>query len=217
VFGQIVKEPEKTPADSAAEQVSGSLCICKTSVLMRYSRVSNLEKQIETLTAALEGQNQATPAVSPAQAFPLAHSKSSPAVLTPESPALAGDDEKDASPPCGHQRPPPPPRTAPGLGAQAGPIYGLNWPQSDRILSLFREKYIQTFPFLVLDDRLTARQLYAEKPFLFRVIMLAAAPLPIPRVNKMKRNVLAYLGQHMLVEEERQLDLLQGLLICISW
>lgn len=64
---------------------------------------------------------------------------------------------------------------------------------------------------------MTAKQMYVEKPFLFRVIMLAAAPLPIPRVIKIKRNVLAYLGQHMLVEEERQLDLLQGLLICISW
>lgn len=64
---------------------------------------------------------------------------------------------------------------------------------------------------------MTAKEMYLAKPFLFRVIMLAAAPLPIPRVTKMKRNVLAYLGQHMLVEEERQLDLLQGLLICISW
>ena len=100
---------------------------------------------------------------------------------------------------------------------QSGPIYGLTWPQAESILCLFRDRYIRNFPFLVIDDRLTARQMFAQKPFLFRVIMLAAAPLPIPRVAKMKRNVLAYLGQHMLVEEERHLDLLQGLLICISW
>ncbi|KID85895.1 hypothetical protein MGU_07004 [Metarhizium guizhouense ARSEF 977] len=181
------------------------------------SRVSNLEKQIETLTAALEGQNQGTSATSPTHDLGLANSKPSPAVLTPESPAAqAGEHEGAMNHPClsQHQRPP---RQAASAGASPSPIYGLTWPQSDRILSLFRDKYIQTFPFLVLDERMSARQMYAEKPFLFRVIMLAAAPLPIPRMVKIKRNVLAYLGQHMLVEEERQLDLLQGLLVCISW
>ncbi|KAK9438673.1 hypothetical protein VB005_06820 [Metarhizium brunneum] len=184
---------------------------------MRDSRVSNLEKQIETLTAALEGQNQGTSATSPTHDFGLVNSKPSPAVLTPESPAAqAGEREGAMNHPClsQHQRPP---RQAASAGALPGPIYGLTWPQSDRILSLFRDKYIQTFPFLVLDERMSASQMYAEKPFLFRVIMLAAAPLPIPRMVKIKRNVLAYLGQHMLVEEERQLDLLQGLLVCISW
>lgn len=33
----------------------------------------------------------------------------------------------------------------------------------------------------------------------------------------MKRNVIAYISQHMLVEEERSLDVLQGLLIVIAW
>ncbi|KAF7550549.1 hypothetical protein G7Z17_g5647 [Cylindrodendrum hubeiense] len=33
----------------------------------------------------------------------------------------------------------------------------------------------------------------------------------------MKRNVLAYLGQQIFVEEKRTLDLLQGLLVCIAW
>lgn len=187
---------------------------------LSVSRVSNLEKQIETLTAALEGQTSGA-SMSPTQELALAHSKASPVVLTPESPANAAatatEQEKAGNHPCEYQRQPLPPRGTASSGSQPGPIYGLTWQQSDRILALFRDRFIQNFPFLVLDDRMTAKQMYVEKPFLFRVIMLAAAPLPIPRVVKMKRNVLAYLGQHMLVEEERQLDLLQGLLICISW
>ncbi|KPM37013.1 hypothetical protein AK830_g9554 [Neonectria ditissima] len=47
--------------------------------------------------------------------------------------------------------------------------------------------------------------------------MLVAAPLSIPRIAKMKRNVLAYLSQQVFVEEKKTLDLLQGLLICIAW
>lgn len=144
----------------------------------------------------------------------MALARSEPHVLTPESPPNA---ENDRGPFDCHMPRPILPASSTVVVPPRGPIYGLTWSQSDRILSLFRERYIRNFPFLVLDDHITANQLYIDKPFLFRVIMLAAAPLPIPRIIKMKRNVLAYLGQHMLVEEERQLDLLQGLLICISW
>ncbi|KAL2687484.1 hypothetical protein Neosp_005045 [[Neocosmospora] mangrovei] len=47
--------------------------------------------------------------------------------------------------------------------------------------------------------------------------MLVASPLPRSRVVKMKRNALAYLGYRMLVEEEKTLDLLQGLLVVAAW
>ncbi|KAM5376864.1 hypothetical protein ACJZ2D_005351 [Fusarium nematophilum] len=47
--------------------------------------------------------------------------------------------------------------------------------------------------------------------------MLVAAPLPAQRVAKMKRNTLAYLGYRMLVESEKTLDLLQGLLVVLAW
>lgn len=47
--------------------------------------------------------------------------------------------------------------------------------------------------------------------------MLVAAPLPEPRVEKMKRNTLAYLSHQMLVEEAKRLELLQGLLVVIAW
>ncbi|KAK2593694.1 hypothetical protein QQS21_008602 [Conoideocrella luteorostrata] len=203
----------------------GIQCVAKSSKSLRKprqirplnSRVSNLEKQIETLTAALEGTNQASP--QHRQEVSLALSNPSPTMLTPESPANANaDQDRVIRPICERQRPlPPPTQRIAAAPTQPGPIYGLTWTQSDRILSLFREKFIRSFPFLVFDDGLSAQQFYAEKPFLFRVVMLAAAPLPIPRIVKMRRNVLAYLGQHMLVEEERQLDLLQGLLVCISW
>ena len=103
------------------------------------------------------------------------------------------------------------------LNPPALPPYNITWLQASRILSLFRSHYMLSFPFIIIDPNLTAEDVYKEKPFLFRVIMLVAAPLPEPRRAKMKRNVLAYLGQQMLVEEERRLELLQGLLVIIAW
>lgn len=73
------------------------------------------------------------------------------------------------------------------------------------------------FPFVIVEDAVVPPQLYTERPFLFRAIMLVAAPLSVPRIVKMKRNVLAYLSQQIFVEEKQTLDLLQGLLVCIAW
>lgn len=73
------------------------------------------------------------------------------------------------------------------------------------------------FPCVLIDSTVSAQQLLEEKPFLFRSIMLTAAPLPVSRAKKMKRNVMAYLGHRMLVDEQRQLELLQGLLVLLTW
>ncbi|KAJ4267475.1 hypothetical protein NW762_003582 [Fusarium torreyae] len=47
--------------------------------------------------------------------------------------------------------------------------------------------------------------------------MLVAAPLPGPKIAKMKRNALAFLGYRTLVEEEQTLDILQGILVIMAW
>lgn len=97
------------------------------------------------------------------------------------------------------------------------PPLGLSWDQATRILAIFRKHYMPVFPFVIVEDAAVSQQLHTERPFLFRAIMLVAAPLSVPRIVKMKRNVLAYLSQQIFVEEKRTLDLLQGLLVCIAW
>jgi hypothetical protein len=54
---------------------------------------------------------------------------------------------------------------------------------------------MENFPSVVIGPGASGRLLYAEKPSLFWVVMLNATPLPAPRLVKMKRNVLAYLGE----------------------
>jgi len=81
----------------------------------------------------------------------------------------------------------------------------------------YRVKFMPQFPFVIIDSGLGARDLFIKKPFLFRIIMLVAIRVPLARRKSMKRSVMAYLGQHLLVEEERSLDLLQGLLVFLAW
>ncbi|KAH6899772.1 hypothetical protein B0T10DRAFT_5247 [Thelonectria olida] len=97
------------------------------------------------------------------------------------------------------------------------PPLGLSWDQVGRVLNVFRSRYMPVFPFVAVDQNISSQSLHEEKPFLLRAIMLVAAPLSVPRIAKMKRNVLAYMSQQVFVEERKSLDLLQGLLVCIAW
>lgn len=96
-------------------------------------------------------------------------------------------------------------------------LYGLTWTQATQALTRFRKEYTPNFPFVTIPSSVSAENLARENPFLFRSVILAAAPFPASKLSKVKRNVLAYLGYQMLVEEVRTLDLLQGVLVCIAW
>ncbi|KAI1099232.1 hypothetical protein F4804DRAFT_322439 [Jackrogersella minutella] len=97
------------------------------------------------------------------------------------------------------------------------PGFGLTWDQAEQAISNYRAKFTPFFPFVVLDPDAAAHDILSEKPLLFRAIMLVAAQLTLAKQKEIRRSVLAYIGQHMLVMEERDLSLLQGLLIFIAW
>lgn len=97
------------------------------------------------------------------------------------------------------------------------PPNGLTWLEATAILNNFHQNNMYRFPCVLVDEFTTPQQLLAEKPFVFRAIMLVAAQISVAQSKKMKRNVMAYLSYKLLVEEQRHLDLLQGLLIILSW
>lgn len=145
------------------------------------------------------------------------------AIRTPESVVTPGSEPREegvrGNSSQKYQQKQPEPRSTrqPPASAPSPPPLGLTWPQSERILSIFRDKYMFNFPYVIVEHGVSAQQLLEDKPFLFRAIMLVAAPLPVPRKQKMKRDVMAYLGANMLVEDTGSLELLQGLLVCLAW
>ncbi|KAI0164548.1 hypothetical protein GGR52DRAFT_582239 [Hypoxylon sp. FL1284] len=97
------------------------------------------------------------------------------------------------------------------------PGFGITWAQAEQAVADFRTRFVPFFPFVAIDPSVTAQELLSKKPLLFRGIMLAAAQLTLARQRELKRSMLAYIGHHLLVMEERDLGLLQGLLVCIAW
>ncbi|KAF5575207.1 hypothetical protein FPCIR_13257 [Fusarium pseudocircinatum] len=97
------------------------------------------------------------------------------------------------------------------------PPFGLSWPQAAQVLRLFHEEFTSQFPFVTVGSHHTAESLHKSSPFLFRAIMIAAAPLSEADVAKARRNILAYLSFRVMVEEDKTLDILQGVLVIIAW
>jgi hypothetical protein len=106
--------------------------------------------------------------------------------------------------------------TKPDIGTSQPP-FGLSWLQAAQVLSLFREGFTPQFPFVTVGSHHTAESLHKDSPLLFRAIMMAAAPLSEARVAKTRRNILAYLSFRVMVEEDKTLDILQGVLVIIAW
>ncbi|KAI0601380.1 hypothetical protein F4775DRAFT_582245 [Biscogniauxia sp. FL1348] len=101
--------------------------------------------------------------------------------------------------------------------AQSNPGFGISWAQAEQAVSRFKSGYIPHFPFVALDPDITAQQLLRDKPLLFRVILLAAGRLTLAKQRELRRSINAYIGQHVLVLEERDIGLLQGLITFIAW
>jgi hypothetical protein len=99
----------------------------------------------------------------------------------------------------------------------SSPGFGLTWGQAEQAISNFKIKFMPNFPFVALRPEIFAEQLYLEKPLLFKVIMLVAAPTTLAKMTEIKRSITTYIGQHLVVLEKRDLDLLQGLLVFIAW
>ena len=85
------------------------------------------------------------------------------------------------------------------------------------ILEIFHERLAAQTPFVVVPRTLTAEQLQRERPFLYLAIMTAGSYEDQASQIALSKECMRYLADRLIVRGERDMDLLQGLLICISW
>lgn len=71
------------------------------------------------------------------------------------------------------------------------------------------------FPFITLtNDSVAMRK---ERPFTYVACVMTAAHRDPTFQYRISRDILRYLGEHMLLAGEKSLDILQGLLIMVTW
>ncbi len=88
--------------------------------------------------------------------------------------------------------------------------------QAEECLLVFRKRMLVFFPFIYLPPQTTARQLREWSPFLWFSIMAITAR-PVPDEFAMTESIKQFVAQQMVVENQKNLDLLLGLLVFICW
>lgn len=100
--------------------------------------------------------------------------------------------------------------------AQAGDV-PLQRRPDEELLAIYQNRLTPVFPFVIVPPETTPEQLKAERPFLFSAICMAAS---ISDVNSMRGQMFAltqHLMNEMMVESNRSIDLLQGILVMLAW
>ncbi|KAH8664688.1 hypothetical protein BX600DRAFT_498427 [Xylariales sp. PMI_506] len=97
------------------------------------------------------------------------------------------------------------------------PSFRMTIEDAQIAINCYREHYIPQFPFVATPSPISVHALQQDKPFLFKVIIWVAAPLSSETQRNMDEWFRRYIADEMVVKRERRLELLQGLLLLISW
>ncbi|KAF5678071.1 transcription factor [Fusarium heterosporum] len=87
--------------------------------------------------------------------------------------------------------------------------------EAEMNLNRFRE-WLKAFPCMILPNDMTAATLRKEKPFLWLCIMNMTS-MSVEQQMKMKDRVRQEMATRIIINHERSLDCLQGLICYVSW
>lgn len=95
--------------------------------------------------------------------------------------------------------------------------FRVSFYEADRALNLFRSIYSPYFPFVTIPVMMTAFELHERTPFLFRTIV-AVTTSQSPAVQaEYKLWFREYVAHHVVVNNEKRLEILQAILIHLAW
>jgi hypothetical protein len=87
----------------------------------------------------------------------------------------------------------------------------------DGMLSTFQDRMASQVPFVVIPQGMTAGILRREKPFLYMAVMMVASFEDTGTQLALGRKGLEHMVERLILRGEKSMDLLQGLLIYLSW
>lgn len=95
--------------------------------------------------------------------------------------------------------------------------FRITFHEADRALNLYRSIYAPYFPFVPIPVMMSAHDLYNRSPFLFRSIVAVTTPQSPAVQAEYRIWFREYVAQHVVVNNERELETLQGILIHLAW
>jgi hypothetical protein len=88
--------------------------------------------------------------------------------------------------------------------------------EAEQYLHLFRTQHLGNFPFYYLPETKTSAELRQEKPYLWLCIM-SVTSTNLAQQLSLSRLVRELASQEIIIEGERSIDLLLGLLCIVGW
>ncbi|PHH84396.1 hypothetical protein CDD83_2002 [Cordyceps sp. RAO-2017] len=185
----------------------------------KRSRVAELEKRLNELSSQFEGQqvvSQQQQQQQPQQQHPPKHpakesengSAAAGELLNLEhffpSPSSTGVESNEAS----------------AWSPEALPPWDSPWPltnEADVLLLQYRDVFAHLYPFVVIPPYLSASDLRADRPFLWKVVMMVGCIFDGARQVKMGEEMLVDVSKAAFVDGTKTLDLLQALELLIAW
>ncbi|KNG87112.1 hypothetical protein ANOM_005303 [Aspergillus nomiae NRRL 13137] len=93
----------------------------------------------------------------------------------------------------------------------------LTLAQCNRLLDKFRTVKMPQFPFVIISDSMNAISLRREYPFLFMTIMTVSTEDTPALQKKLGHEVKRTISTRIIMNNERNIDLLLGLLVYTAW
>ncbi|KAF5684212.1 cercosporin resistance [Fusarium circinatum] len=87
---------------------------------------------------------------------------------------------------------------------------------SDR-LDVYRRDYVPHFPFVPVPSSMCASELYVESRVMFWTILAVVSPLNNKVQMEFKAWFRRYLAEHLVVRQEKSIDILQAMLVYLAW
>jgi hypothetical protein len=84
------------------------------------------------------------------------------------------------------------------------------------MLLTFRTQYLANFPFVLIPSDMPVQRLQLEQPFLWMNIR-GVCTMSTTQGQIIGDKIREVLGRKLFVELERDMDLLQGLLVHLTW
>jgi hypothetical protein len=102
------------------------------------------------------------------------------------------------------------------LSERAQSLPRLESREAEQMLIRF-EKLNYQFPFVVLPEQWSYGTMFQERPFLSLGIFSVMSSTNLTLQRRLVQSFLKVLGERLIVNGEKSLDLLQGLLVYLAW
>jgi hypothetical protein len=97
------------------------------------------------------------------------------------------------------------------------PGFRVTLEEADEYLTIYRKEILPYFPFVPVSPDIMAFELYSKHRFLFWAIISVTAPQSVQVQHAVKRWFRQWIAEHMVVRQEKRLEILQAMLIHLGW